>query len=208
MLKSIKPNDKTAPRFRWTKGRCLPLTQDLYKQYSKEVENPIEDFSLFRDVVEDFSEELKKAAISNRDGVKLPAMMGILAVCSYKPAQNQQHPINWAASTEAGLKLKEYNLHTAGLACKIVYSAYTAKYKFRNWRLWKFEGNRDFKAQVSSNFEKNYKFYKRLDNKSHVSKMFRDEYVSKRSKRNDSIRTDIQHQGDEQVDQRGLQDNG
>ena len=203
-LKPIKVQDKRAPRFRWTAGRHYPLNRALYSDYVQAVENPIEDFSLFKNVIESFSEHLKQSAIDNRDGVKLPAMMGILAICSYKPSRRL--PVNWADSLENKLKLREYNLHTAGLACKIVYSVYTAKYKFRNWALWKFVGNRDFKTKVSDNFEKNYKYYKRMDNKSRVSKMFKDNYVTK--KIYDRIGTNIQHQGNEQDDQCGLTDNG
>lgn len=197
MLQKIKVQDKKAPRFRWTRGRHIPLNTELFRAYKKEIENPVEDFSLFRDIIEDFNEELKHHAINNRDGVKLPAMMGILAVCSYKP--KKRLPVNWTDSLENQLKLKEYNLHTGGLACKIVYSCYTAKYKFRNWALWKFKGNRDFTTRVSQTFEKQYNYYKRLDNKSHVSKMFRDDYVTKH-RTNDNIGSDSERSGDEQTD--------
>ncbi len=205
MLRTIKIQDKKAPRFRWTKGRYHTMNEELYQSYVKTVENPIMDFSLFRDVIEDFSDALKQAAIDNRDGVKLPAMMGILAVASCKITKRL--PVNWKDSLEAKLYLKEHNFHTGGLACKIVYSVYTAKYKFRNWALWRFEGNRDFKTKVSQAFEKNYRYYKRMDNKSHVSKMFRDEYITKIS-RNDSVRTDLEHSRDEQINQQRLTDNG
>lgn len=204
MLKPIKPVDKKAPRFRWSAGRHVVLNESLFKSYKTEVENPIEDFSLFRDVIQDYNEIVKQEVLSNRDGVKLPSMMGIMAVCSYKTGSSSQRPpINWAASSENGVKLKEFNLHTGGLACKIVYSCYTAKYKFRNWALWKFEGNRDFKTKVSKYFEKNYNNYKRLDNKSHVSKMFKDDYITKRYNLDDNIGINIEHKEDEQAGQRG-----
>lgn len=206
MLKPIKIQDKKAPRFRWTRDRHYPLDAKFFKAYKNTVENPIEDFSLFRDVVEEFSEQLKVAAMNNRDGVKLPAMMGILAVCSYKPTT--RFPVNWTDSFKSQLKLKEFNLHTGGLACKIVYSAYTSKYKFRNWALWRFEGNRDFKTRVSTLFETNYRYYKRLDNKARVSKMFMEDYITKVNKRNDNIRTDIIRTGDEQTPNLGLENIG
>lgn len=197
MLKPIRIQDKKAPRFRWTAGRYIPLNQQLFTDYKKSVENPVEDFSLFKDVIEEFNTCVKEAVLKNRDGVKLPAMMGVLAICSYRPSKRP--PVNWKNSLETGLKLKEYNLHTAGLACKIVYSAYCAKYKFRNWRLWKFEGNRDFKLRVSTTFEHNFRYYKRMDNKSNVSKMFKDEYKVKKPLNYDNIGTDIEHPRNEQA---------
>lgn len=198
MLKPVKIRDRKAPRFRWSGNRYLVLNTELFDSYRNTVENPVKDYALFKDIIEDFNEELKVHAIDNRDGVKLPALMGMLAVCSYK--NKRRPPVDWAASEQAGLKLKQYNLHTAGLGCKIVYSIYNAKYKFRNWTLWRFEGNRDFKTRVSSAFIKNYRFYKRMDNKSQVSKMFNDDYVQKRRLRHDNIGTNIEHQGDEPVD--------
>lgn len=199
MLKPIKIRDRKAPRFRWSAGRYIVLNKDLFESYVNEAENPIKDFSLFKDIIEDFNEEVKSSVIENRDGVKLPAMMGILALCSYKPTRRP--PVHWSNSEEHGVKLKDFNLNTGGLACKIVYSAYTAKYKFRNWAIWRFEGNRDFKKRVSAAFISDYNYYKRLDNKSHVSKMFRDDYITKRyNLKNDEFGANIEHKRDEQAD--------
>lgn len=190
MLKPIKTRDRKAPRFRWASGRYNVLNKNLFNQYKVDIENPIQDFSLFNKVIREFNNEIKEAVISNRDGVKLPAFMGVLAVCSYKPTRNP--PINWAASEENQVKLKEHNLKTAGLACKLVYSVYSAKYKFRSWALWRFEGNRDFKKRVSEGFIKNYNHYKRMDNKAHVSKMFNENYVTQMPKQqNENIRIDL-----------------
>lgn len=200
MLRPIKIRDRKAPRFRRSKGRYIVLNQALFKSYKQSVDNPVEDYNVFKSIIEDFNELIKDAAITNRDGVKLPAWMGILAVCSYRP--KKRLPVNWIPSEENGVKLKEFNLHTGGLGCKIVYSCYTAKYKFRNWALWKFEGNRDFKTKVSSAFIANYQHYKRLDNKSTVSKMFKDNHITKFAN-NESIRTSVQCAGNEQNDQCG-----
>lgn len=207
MLQKIKIRDRKAPRFRWSRGRYIVLNRELFQNYKAAVEKPIEDYNLFKDIIEDFNEEIKNSVISNRDGFKLPAMMGVMGICSYKT--KTRPPVDWAASEESGLKLREYNLHTGGLSCKIVYSVYKAKYKFRNWALWRFEGNRDFKTRVSSAFIEDYTYYKRMDNKSQVSKMFNDNYIKGRKiGLDDELRTYISGSGDEQTPECGYSDNG
>lgn len=175
MLEKVKTRDVKAPRFRMSKYRYTVLNKDLYKNYCKASKRDI-SYSLFKNIIEDYNSEICEEVVANRNGVKLPAMMGIMALCSFKP--RKKVPLNWGQIETHGLKIKDLNLETNELVCKIVYSVYSSKYRFKNFHIWRFEGYRGFKTKVSKAFRLNYNIYKRMDNKSRVSKMFNDDYIA------------------------------
>lgn len=175
MFKSLKPVDKKAPRFRKSKYRYKVLNRDFHSRYVRIFNSNI-DYDTFKSIIQDFNTEITNEVIENRDGVKLPAMMGVMALCSFKPKTNP--PLDWKSVTEYNLKIKDLNLRTNELACKIVYSVYGSKYRFKHFHLWRFEGCRTFKTRVSEAFRNNFNKYKRMDNKSRISKMFRDDYIT------------------------------
>lgn len=175
MLQEAKLRDRTAPRFRKTKYRYKALNKNLFDSYLELFPEGIKEFSTFKNVIEDFNSLVADRVVSNRDGVKLPALMGIMALCSFKP--KNKVPLHWKYIDQTGKKIKEMNIATNGLACKIVYSLYTSKYQYQHSHIWRFEGCRQFKNKASSGFRENYNIYKRMDNKSKVSKMFKDDYI-------------------------------
>jgi hypothetical protein len=192
MLEKTKLRDRKAPRFRRSKYRYTILNQHLHYNYLKENPEGIKDYSIYKNLIEDFNLLLGDEVVKNRDGVKLPMLMGILALCSFKP--KRVLPLRWSDVGEHALKIKEMNIDTNGLACKIVYSMYGSKYKFAGSHMWRFEGHRDFKAKVSKAFRANYTTYKRMDNKFRVSKMFKDDYsISDFFPKRDEQRVDDGH---------------
>jgi len=197
MLKKARIRDRKAPRFRTTKYRHDCLNKDIFKQYKDAFKSEI-DWKTFKGVIEDFNDMFSDEVVNNRDGVKLPGHMGFMALCAFKP--KYRTPLNWLQIDDTGLQIKDLNLDTNELVCKIVYSNYTAKYKLRHLHVWKFEGCRRFKNKASAAFRINYNKYKRIDLEKtrYPSKIFQDDY----------IRANFKRPWNEQRSECGLEDNG
>lgn len=198
MLKIAKPRDRKAPRFRWSKYRHNVLNRDLFKSFkTKFPKSSINEWSKFKAIIEEFNTAFSDEVVTNRDGAKLPGHMGFMALCSFKPKMDKLTPKNWGGIDETGLQIKDLNLQTDELACKIIYSVYHAKYKSNHMHIWKFVGCRQFKTKASMAFRKNFNKFKRLTSKCIVSKIFKDDY----------IRTNFQYKSDEQGSELGQPDN-
>jgi hypothetical protein len=196
MLKPAKINDVKAPRFRVSKYRHSVLNRDLFDEYKEKFKDSKIDWKAFKGVVEGFNDLYTQEIVTNRDGAKLPGFMGIMALCSFKP--KRRVPMNWLSTINTTKQIKDFNLDTNELVCKIVYTNYKSKYKIRWAHIWRFEACRIFKRRASAAFRQDPLKFKRMDNKSIVSKIFKDAY----------IRTHFKRTRDEQGAERGFEDNG
>jgi hypothetical protein len=143
-----------APRIRKKKYNCL--NKELFEAYKKENNSSI-NYSDFSNIIETFNTALYREAITNREGVDLPFMLGkfIIGACDKKKDKNY----DWKTSTEIGKDVNHKNWESNQYLCKIFYTNYETKYKFPLMRHWFFKPCRNFQREVSSAFKKNWNFY-------------------------------------------------
>lgn len=157
MLRKIKPNDRTAKRFRSSSGRTNVLSPELFKSYKEQHPKSDLDYKTFKAIIGRLSELAIEHIQNDRDGYQLPLMLGYIFIGSYHPARK---PIDHRKSLELGLEVYHNNFETDGLACKIFFSNYASRYKMVFRQLWKFNAHRTFKDTTSAKFKQNYKIYK------------------------------------------------
>lgn len=159
MLRLIKPNIRTAKRFRRSAGRTNVLSRSLFKHYKELYPDSVLDFKQFKLIIKTANEHILDIIINNRDGYQFPNQLGFLFVGSFKP---KTKPVDYKQSLDLGYEIRHNNYETDGLACKIFYSNYASKYKIINRQLWKFQPHRTIKDEVSKNYKKNFKLYKQI----------------------------------------------
>jgi hypothetical protein len=72
-----------------------------------------------------------------------------------------------------GKQLKNTNLNSDGLLCKIFYSSFASKYKYEFRKLWRFKGCRNFTRAVSKAYTENWKSYVQVDKTMMISKLYK-----------------------------------
>lgn len=169
-FKDYKKPDVKAPRFR--KERLNVLDSDLFKEFRNKFpeHKNVSDKDL-RDIIKSFNENIWKEVILNRDGVELPEGLGYLFVGSCPPPSGKN--IDAPNSLKYGKQLKNTNLNSDGLLCKIFYSSFASKYKYEFRRLWRFKGCRNFTRATSKAYKENWKNYVQVDKTMMISKLYK-----------------------------------
>jgi hypothetical protein len=170
MSRAFTQTDLQAPRFR-KKSKSI-LDKKLYKnfieKYSDYSELSYKDFKL---IIKTFNKEVVNKVIEETSGVDLPQHLGTLLIAGYKPVNNIKN-INFSMSNKYGKEVKNRNIETGDLACKIFYSNYRSKLKVKNGKFWRFVGHRDFKRQTSEAFQKNYNKYVFVTKTTKISSLY------------------------------------
>lgn len=163
-----KKPDVKGPRFGRT--RLNILNMDLYKRFKKD--NPGIDISYedYKKIILAFNEKIVERVISHRDGVEFPDQLGYLFIGTCPKIPVIVDPVT---SSEYNKKINFKNWDSNQYVCKIFYSNYGTKYKFRNREMWYFVPCRIFKRTVSANFAKNWNSYIKVSPISKVSTLFK-----------------------------------
>ena len=173
MTKIFKKPDLKAPRFREKRLSLLNKTllkefKDRYPKYGS-IDN-----DKLKKIIKLYNKNLWHGVIEYRDGVELPDSLGYLFIGSCSPAKYNKTNINYAKSSEYSKVLQNNNWDTDGHIAKIFYTNASAKYKFKNRELWKFEACREFKRSVSSEYPKDWTKYAVIQNKYQIAHLYQD----------------------------------
>lgn len=169
MLRKIKPNNRTAKRFRGSAGRTNVLDKQLFQRYKELYPKSSIDFKQFKLIIKTTHDLILDTIITNRDGFQFPHQLGFMFVGSYRP---KTKPVDRKKTLELGYEVRHNNFETDGLACKIFYSNYASRYKNTvskyynkvvSRQLWKFVPHRTVKNNVSKAYKQNYKLYKQIN---------------------------------------------
>lgn len=121
------------------------------------------------DVIHKFNENFMDAVIDNRYGAELPLLMGKVMLIAYKPNRPYPNFVNYSVSKQTGIFT---NFHTDGLVCRLRYTKWEARYRFKDKKMWTFVPTTGFKKKASKAFASDHKRYVVNYN---VSKRFYDE---------------------------------
>lgn len=171
MIKKFKKPDLNAPRFR--EKRLSLLNKKILEEFKAKY--PLyENISneKLKKIIRIYNENLWKAVIENRDGVELPDSLGYLFIGTCSPSKYKKKNIDYARSNEHGKVLHNDNWETDGNIGKIFYTNASAKYKFKNRELWKFEACRTFKRSVASEYPKDWTKYTVIQNKYQIAHLY------------------------------------
>lgn len=168
-MKEFKTPDLTAPRFR-------PKKQNLLnKNFHKKLvdKNPkLKDVTLdqVKDVVKLFNGKIWKSVIEHRDGIDLPESLGKIFIGSVK---KKGGAVDYKKSKELGYTVTHRNWESDDNLAKIFYTTFESKYKFNFHQLWGFTGVRDFKRDLASTYQSDWKKYISVAPDQKVSRLFR-----------------------------------
>ena len=173
MNNTFKKPDLNAPRFREKKlgllnRKTIKEFKTKYPLY-EEIGN-----SKLKEIIKLYNKALWYGVIKFRDGVELPNSLGYLFIGTCSPSKYKKQNINYADSTKHGKMLQNDNWETDGNLGKIFYTNVSAKYKFKNRELWKFQATREFKRTVAKEYPKDYTKYIVIQNKYKISHLYKD----------------------------------
>jgi hypothetical protein len=171
MAKNFKKPNVKAPRFR--EKRLSLLNKKLIEEFKAKYplfENI--DNDKLKTVIKLYCKNLWNGVIEHRDGVELPDSLGYLFIGTCSPGKYNKKNINYAKSSEYGKVLQNHNWDTDGNIGKIFYTNASAKYKFKNRELWKFEAIREFKRAVATEYPKDWTKYAVIQNKYQIAHLY------------------------------------
>lgn len=157
-----QPNKK-GPRFRKNLKRVINL--EFIKKFKKEHPEISLSNKEIRLIMDTFHQLCKDVICETRDGLELPEQLGLLILTRMKLPHSKLMD-----ERKAAIYKKKFPI--PGYLCKIVYTNYSTKYKFKNAQLWGLEPGRPFKKQASENFTKNHTLYQISDNHNRINKMY------------------------------------
>ena len=169
-MSDFKAPDLSAPRYRAKTTNILK--RQLYKEFIEKYPRYAEiGLEMFKEIVTTFNGMLWNGVVDNRDGVELPESLGYLFIGSC-PKTKRTNP-DYQRSIEYGQVINHRNMASDNFLCKIFYTNYSLKYKFRDRELWGFVSNKVFRQTVSKGYRDNYTKYVVVDSTIKISEMFR-----------------------------------
>jgi len=169
MINNFKKPDLNAPRYR--KKTLGLLNKETFKEFKER--KPVYaniDNSKLKEIIKLYNKALWEGVIKHRDGVTLPDSLGYIFIGTCPPAKTVN--IDYSTSNEYGKVLRNKNWETDGNICKIFYTNWSTKYRFKNRDLWSFTANREFKRTVAQEYPKNWTKYLKMQNKIKVSQLY------------------------------------
>jgi hypothetical protein len=177
MTKKFKKPNLNAPRFR--EKRLSLLNKTLLNEFKEKYPKygSIDNEKL-KNIIKLYNKNLWKGVIEYRDGVEMPDSLGYLFIGTCSPAKYNKANIDYASSNEHGKMLQNKNWETDGNIGKIFYTNASAKYKFKNRELWKFEACREFKRSVAKEYPKDWTKYTVIKNKYQIAHLYQSQIDS------------------------------
>lgn len=163
-----KPNRK-APRFRNKVKRALD--PDFFVKLTKMYPDLSITRQDVRKILNTFHAICIKEIAETRDGIELHEQLGNIIVGKFKT--QEFYSGNPLVSYQYETKIDFLNWEQNEWICKIFYSNFASKYRFRNAALWAFEPARPMKKAVSKAFIKDPHKYVFADHYNRINKIFR-----------------------------------
>jgi len=159
-MKEFNKPDVKAPRFRPQVKTVL--NAEFFERFKcKHPKYRSLDDKDLRKIIKSFNEKLCDEIIENRDGIELPQQLGWLFIGTCQKSKKEN--IDFAKSSEYGVKVSNKNWETDGKLAKIFYTNHAPKHKFRNREFWGFVACRRFKRDVSKSYPNNWTKYMVVD---------------------------------------------
>jgi hypothetical protein len=166
MKEYVQP-DLFKPKYR--KNLLKLLNQAFYNEYrQKYPDTKLSDKQIIS-IVKTFNKECLKVIASTRDGLDIYNQLGFIFVGACKIQNPAEDHIK---SKETGLEIHYKNWNTNEWICKVCYTNYSSKYRFKNAAFWGFEPNSLLKRAVSEAFKLNHKLYVITDNFRKLNRLF------------------------------------
>jgi len=163
-----KPNVK-GPRFRNKVKRALD--QDFFVKLTKMYPDLTISRQDVRKILNTFHAICIKEIAETRDGIELLEQLGNIIVGKFKTQETWKG--NVPKSIQYETKIDYLNWEQNEWICKIFYSNFASKYRFRNAALWAFEPVKSMKKVVSKAFTKDPYKYVFADHYNRINKVFR-----------------------------------
>lgn len=140
--------DPKAPRYRVKFRNSIGRTflDDFRKKY------PQHTHYSDKQLTQTIKEHLKlipQEVVDNRDGVELPANLGVVFIGMVPGTKKKNRGIAWNQSTKLGTIVHYKNHETDGKLVKIHYCNYKSKLRFESRHLWGFTAVRPLKKMAS-----------------------------------------------------------
>ena len=130
--------------------------------------------------IEGFNRLIADTIIDYRDGVQLPANMGLLMICTLGKRTNS---IDHKRSAELGVEVHMQNEHSDGYGGGIYYSTCLPKenqvkkvHMYRNCQYWTMCPSEKLKAQIAIAYKENWKKYHMVPKSRRYEDMVEDSY--------------------------------
>jgi len=166
-----KEPDRHSKRFR--NNKIDAISQEFFNNFMKT--HPDFAFSTvdIRRILKTFHELCNKIIAETRDGLELPEQLGYI-VLGKQRIRDVDEIIDSKLTMKYHKKILHSNWEENQWFCKIYYTNFANKYRFKNSALWGFQASRKLKQNVSKAFKKNPTTYIYLDNYGKVNKIFRE----------------------------------
>ena len=163
-----KPNIK-GPRFRNKAERIID--QDFYVKLTKMYPDLVISRKDVKKILNTFHLLCTEVIAETRDGLELLEQLGNIIVGKFKTQDFWKGDIQ--KCFEYQTKIDYLNWESNEWVCKIFYSNFANKYRFKNAALWGFESCKPLKKAVSKAFTKDPHKYIFADNYNRINKTFR-----------------------------------
>lgn len=166
----MKQPDRKAPRFRHTEKRVL--NSELVEKIQKLFPNLKLSRKDIRFIINTFNSLCADTIAETRDGIELPEQLGyvVLGKCKTKEFWSPDHKKTWIYDTRVDFTNYESNQWV----CKVFYSNFAHKYRFKNCKYWGFEASRPLKQKVSKAFIKWHTKYIIADDYYRINKVYKE----------------------------------
>ncbi len=170
MRKEFKKPDVTAPRYRLCSMRLID--QDMLDNF-KAKHPEFKDITMlqFRSIIKTFNGKMRDVAVNYRDGIELPEGLGYIFIGTC-PSPKKTNT-DYSTSLSLGTRVRHRNFESDNYLCKIFYTNYANKYKFKNREVWMFKGIRQFTREVSKVYPEKWNTYIKVDSFMHIAELYK-----------------------------------
>ena len=168
VIKKYNKPDLHKPRYR--RDALGMLNQVFYDKYRKKYPNTILTDKQIKQIINLFNSKCSNEIVSTRDGLDLPKQLGYLFIGACKI---KEKPVDVPKSLELEQEVHAQNWETNQWICKVCYTNYASKYRFRNAACWGFEPSKELSNAASKAFKANHKLYVITDNFRKFNRLFK-----------------------------------
>ena len=168
----------------------VPTKREFYKELKEKHPN----LQQYRDqeilkCIEGFNKLITDTIIDYRDGVQLPANMGLLMVCTMGKRTNS---IDHKKSAELGVEVHMQNYHSDGYGGGVYYSTCMPKenqtkkvHMYRNCQYWTMHPSAALKKQIQKAYLEDWKKYHMVPKSRRYEDMVEDSYQKQMKNKQD-----------------------
>jgi len=170
MKKEFKKPDVKAPRYRLCSKRLIDkdLLLSFHEKFPRFNNLTMEQF---RQIVKVTNTKLWETTLSYRDGIELPEGLGYLFIGTC-PSPKKTN-VNYDKSIVLEQRVTHRNFESDNFLCKIFYTNYANKYKFKLREIWMFKGIRQYTRAVSKVYPERWKLFIQVDSFMHIKDLYK-----------------------------------